>query len=179
MGTRLNEQRAARPVRRLYLGADRSSITRMGLAGVFQGLDQEEDFGGHSEVQIRGVGEAYAAWRIVVLAAVAAVGEVAVDGLLYFRPERITTTTQLARIDSAILPAIGERRAEIAHERIVLRAVGDEESVHSCPRSLASMGGFRAGTGQLQGAGRSVYRVFYRLRQCGTSRLTAWATPRA
>ena len=27
--------------------------------------------------------------------------------------------------------------------------------------------------------GRSVYRVFYRLRQCGTSRLTAWATPRA
>ena len=68
----------------------------------------------------------------------------------------------LCDLDPTGLAVIGERRAEFAHERVVLRAVGDEESVHSCPKALASTSGFRAGTGQLQGADRSEHRVVYR-----------------
>jgi len=37
---------------------------------------------------------------------------------------------QLARIDPHILAVIGEHCAEVAHERVVLRAVGDEERGH-------------------------------------------------
>ena len=53
------------------------------------------------------------------------------DGPLDFHPERIAAA-QLARIDPAGLAVIGERRAEFAHEAVVLRAVGDEEFAHRC-----------------------------------------------
>ena len=57
-----------------------------------------------------------------------------IDGFLDFRPQRIAAA-QLARIDPPLLSVIGERRAEIAHERVVLRAVGDEEFGHGWPPS--------------------------------------------
>ncbi|HRD48114.1 MAG TPA: hypothetical protein PL166_00695 [Candidatus Contendobacter sp.] len=53
-----------------------------------------------------------------------------VDGLVDLQPERIATA-QLARVDPTVLAVVGQRRAEIAHETVVLRAVGDEELVHS------------------------------------------------
>ncbi len=51
------------------------------------------------------------------------VGRRFLDGFLDLRPERIAAA-QLARIDPAVLPVIGERRAEIAHERVVLSSCG-------------------------------------------------------
>ncbi len=42
-----------------------------GLAGLFQGFDEEENFGGHCEAQVRGVGEG----------AVVAVGDDGLEGV--------------------------------------------------------------------------------------------------
>lgn len=38
---------------------------------------------------------------------------------------------QLSRIDPYLLPKVGERAPKLAHERVVLRTVGDEELAHA------------------------------------------------
>jgi hypothetical protein len=51
------------------------------------------------------------------------------NSLLDFRQKRIACA-QLARINPDLLLKVGERPAEFAHERVVQRAVGDEEFRH-------------------------------------------------
>jgi hypothetical protein len=57
------------------------------------------------------------------------IGRGVVNGFLDCRPQWIATA-QLARIDPTILTVVGERCTEIAHERVVLGAVGDKEFGH-------------------------------------------------
>jgi hypothetical protein len=51
------------------------------------------------------------------------------DRPLDLGPQRIAAA-KLARVDPAVPPEIVERGAEIAHERVVLRAVRDEDLAH-------------------------------------------------